>query len=100
VVNIHPALIPSFCGDGFYGNHVHRAVKRRGCTVSGCTVHFADDQYDQGPIIVQKCVPLDFTDTVEDIAAKVFSAECQAFPEALSLVDEYGVDFFWQRVGR
>jgi phosphoribosylglycinamide formyltransferase-1 len=49
---------------------------------------------------VQKCVPLDFTDTVEDIAAKVFSAECQAFPEALSLVDEYGVDFFWQRVGR
>jgi phosphoribosylglycinamide formyltransferase-1 len=100
VVNIHPALIPSFCGDGFYGNHVHRAVKLRGCTVSGCTVHFADDQYDQGPIIVQKCVPLDFTDTVEDIAAKVFSAECQAFPEALSLVDEYGADFFWQRVGR
>jgi len=57
VLNIHPALIPSFCGDGFYGMRVHRAAKARGVKVSGCTVHFANEVYDEGPIVVQKCVP-------------------------------------------
>jgi phosphoribosylglycinamide formyltransferase 1 len=98
VLNIHPALIPSFCGEGFYGMRVHRAVKAKGVTVSGCTVHFADNKYDQGPIVVQKCVPLEYDDTPEDIAAKVFAAECQAFPEAINLVDEKGAEFFWRRV--
>ncbi|MGW8160924.1 MAG: phosphoribosylglycinamide formyltransferase [Desulfobulbales bacterium] len=98
VLNIHPALIPSFCGDGFYGMRVHRAVKAKGVMVSGCTVHFADNKYDQGPIVVQKCVPLEYDDTPEEIAAKVFGAECLAFPEAINLVDEKGVDFFWRRV--
>ena len=56
VLNIHPALIPSFCGAGFYGHHVHEAVKAKGCTVSGCTVHFADERYDEGPIVLQQCV--------------------------------------------
>lgn len=98
VINIHPSLIPAFCGDGFYGSRVHRAVKARGCMVSGCTVHFASEIYDEGPIIVQKCVELDYDDTPDSIAAKVFAAECEAFPRALNLVNEKGVDFFWERV--
>lgn len=98
VVNIHPSLIPAFSGDGFYGSRVHRSVKARGCLVSGCTVHFASEVYDDGPIIVQKCVQLDYDDTSDSIAAKVFAAECEAFPEALNLVNTKGVDFFWQRV--
>jgi len=98
VLNIHPALIPSFCGDGFYGMRVHRAAKAKGVTVSGCTVHFADNRYEEGPIVVQKCVPLAYDDTPEEIAAKVFAVECIAFPEAINLVDEKGIDFFWRRV--
>jgi len=99
VINIHPSLIPVFCGDGFYGNIVHRAVKERGCMVSGCTVHFADEVYDNGPIIVQKAVPLTYDDSIDEIASRVFAAECEAYPEALNLVNEKGADFFWDRVG-
>lgn len=98
VVNIHPSLIPTFCGEGFYGSVVHNAVRNRGCMVSGCTVHFANEVYDEGPIIMQKCVSLDYEDTVNDIASKVFDAECIAFPEAINLVNEKGIDFFWNRV--
>jgi len=98
VLNIHPALIPSFCGDGFYGMRVHRAVKAKGVLVSGCTVHFANNKYDEGPIVVQKCVPLEYDDTPEQIATKVFDMECVAFPEAINLVDQKGIDFFWRRV--
>ena len=98
VLNIHPSLIPSFCGPGFYGHHVHEAVKARGCMVSGCTVHFANEVYDEGPIVVQKCVSLEYSDTPDDIADKVFAVECEAFPEAINRVDELGVDFFWDRV--
>lgn len=97
VLNIHPALIPAFCGAGFYGMRVHRAVKARGVKVSGCTVHFANDVYDEGPIVVQKCVALEDTDTPEDIAAKVFAMECEAFPEAINLVAARGVDAFWRK---
>jgi phosphoribosylglycinamide formyltransferase-1 len=100
VINIHPALIPSFCGDGFYGSRVHRAVKEWGCTVSGCTVHFADDQYDHGPIILQMSVDIDYDDTIDEIAAKVFAKECEAFPEAINRVDRLGIDYFWERVKR
>lgn len=98
VINIHPSLIPSFCGDGMYGHHVHEAVKQRGCTVSGCTVHFANERYDEGPIILQKCVDLDYDDDEDSIASKVFAIECEAFPEAINRVDEKGIDFFWKRV--
>lgn len=98
VLNIHPSLIPAFCGDGFYGSRVHRSVKARGCMVSGCTVHFANEVYDEGPIVVQKCVALAEEDSPDDIATKVFAAECEAFPEAINLVAEHGADHFWQRV--
>lgn len=99
VINIHPALIPSFCGDGFYGHHVHEAVRKKGCTVSGCTVHFANAKYDDGPIILQKCVNLDYDDAPDTIADKVFAIECEAYPEAINRVDAKGIDFFWKRVG-
>ncbi len=97
VLNIHPSLIPSFCGDGFYGHHVHEAVKARGVKVTGCTVHFANEVYDEGPIVVQKCVPVRDDDTPDDIADRVFAMECEAFPEAINLVDEKGEDYFWER---
>ena len=87
-MNIHPALLPSFGGTGMYGHHVHEAVVARGCKVSGCTVHFVTNEYDAGPIIVQKCVPVKDTDTPEEIAARVFEQECIAYPEAIRLFAE------------
>jgi phosphoribosylglycinamide formyltransferase-1 len=85
VMNIHPALIPSFCGKGLYGMRVHEAVLSRGAKLSGCTVHFADNLYDHGPIIVQKAVSVLEDDTPQTLAARVFEAECQAYPEAIRL---------------
>jgi formyltetrahydrofolate-dependent phosphoribosylglycinamide formyltransferase len=85
VMNIHPALIPAFCGEGMYGRRVHEAVLARGCKVSGCTVHFADNEYDHGPIILQRCVQVADDDTPDTLAARVFSAECEAYPEAIRL---------------
>lgn len=96
VLNIHPSLIPSFCGAGYYGMHVHRAVHKRGVKVSGCTVHFANEVYDEGPIVVQKVIPVTEQDSPNDIASNVFAAECEAFPEAINLVHEKGVDSFWR----
>ncbi|WP_240194721.1 phosphoribosylglycinamide formyltransferase [Desulfobulbus rhabdoformis] len=98
VLNIHPSLIPSFCGAGYYGHHVHEAVKARGCTVSGCTVHFANELYDQGPIVLQRCVALEDADTPDDIADKVFAVECEVYPEAINMVAEKGIDYFWKKV--
>ena len=88
VMNIHPALIPAFCGAGFYGDKVHRAVLESGVRVSGCTVHFADDQYDHGPIILQRTVPVLDDDTPDTLAARVFEQECEAYPEAIRLFAE------------
>jgi phosphoribosylglycinamide formyltransferase 1 len=86
VLNIHPALIPAFCGKGFYGHHVHEAVLDYGAKVSGCTVHFVDNQYDHGPVLLQKVVPVLDDDTPDALAARVFAAECEAYPEALTLL--------------
>lgn len=86
VVNIHPALIPAFCGQGFFGHRVHEAVLDYGAKVSGCTVHFVDNQYDHGPIILQRVVPVLDDDTPDSLAARVFAAECEAYPEALRLI--------------
>lgn len=88
VLNTHPALIPSFCGKGFYGQRVHSAVLEYGAKVSGCTIHFVDNQYDHGPIILQKCVPVLSSDAPETLAKRVFQAECEAYPETLRLLAE------------
>ena len=88
VVNIHPGLIPSFCGKGYYGHHVHEAAIDYGVKLSGCTVHFVDHQYDHGPVILQKAVPVSHEDTADSLAARVFEAECEALPEALQLIAE------------
>jgi formyltetrahydrofolate-dependent phosphoribosylglycinamide formyltransferase len=85
VLNIHPALLPSFGGQGFYGDRVHRAVLDYGCKVTGCTVHFADNEYDHGPIIVQKTVAVLEDDDEHTLATRVFEAEKAAYPEAVNL---------------
>jgi formyltetrahydrofolate-dependent phosphoribosylglycinamide formyltransferase len=85
VMNIHPALIPAFCGAGFYGHRVHDAVLAAGVKVSGCTVHFADDHYDRGPIILQGCVPVLDDDTAATLAARVLALEHELYPQAIQL---------------
>ncbi len=98
VTNIHPSLIPSFCGRGFYGGRVHRAAIEYGVKVSGCTVHFVDNEYDHGPIILQKTVPVEPDDTEESLAIRVFQAECAAYPEALRAIAEDRVRVDGRRV--
>lgn len=88
IMNIHPALIPSFCGKGYYGHHVHEAVLEYGAKLSGCTVHFADNVYDHGPIILQRAVPVLDDDTPDTLADRVFREECEAYPEAIRLFAE------------
>jgi phosphoribosylglycinamide formyltransferase 1 len=85
VINIHPSLIPAFSGKGFHGRAVHQAAIDAGVKLSGCTVHFADNTYDTGPIIFQIPVPVLHDDTAESLAARVFEAECEALPEAIEL---------------
>ncbi len=85
VLNVHPALIPAFSGRGFHGRAVHEAAIEAGVKLSGCTVHFADQTYDTGPIVIQKAVPVLDDDTPETLAHRVFLAECDALPEAIAL---------------
>jgi len=85
VMNIHPALLPKFGGQGMHGHHVHEAVLAAGETESGCTVHFADNTYDTGPIIVQRKVPVLPNDTPDTLAARVFEQECIAYPDAIHM---------------
>ena len=84
-MNIHPALLPSFGGKGMYGQRVHRAVLDHGCKVSGCTVHFVDNTYDTGPIILQRTCAVMDDDTPESLAHRVFEEEKIAYPEAIRL---------------
>jgi phosphoribosylglycinamide formyltransferase-1 len=85
VINVHPALIPAFSGRGFYGHHVHEAVLAAGVKLTGATVHFADDEYDHGPIILQEAVPVLDDDTPETLAARVQELERRLVPEAIRL---------------
>lgn len=85
IMNIHPSLLPSFGGKGMFGHHVHEAVIAHGCKISGCTVHFVDAAYDNGPIILQRSCPVYDTDTADDLANRVFEQETLAFPEAIRL---------------
>lgn len=93
ILNIHPALLPSFGGSGLYGERVHRAVLGAGCKVSGCTVHLCDGRYDTGPILVQRACPVLHDDTPETLAARVFEEEKKAYPEALAALIEGRVRF-------
>jgi formyltetrahydrofolate-dependent phosphoribosylglycinamide formyltransferase len=88
VLNIHPSLIPAFCGQGYYGQHVHEAVLASGVKWTGCTVHFADNLYDHGPIVLQCVVPVLDIDTPDTLAARVFERECEAYPHAIQLFAE------------
>ncbi len=86
VLNIHPSLLPKFGGKGMYGHHVHEAVLAAGETESGCTVHFVNERYDEGAVLLQKRCPVEPDDSAETLAAKVLKLEHQAFAEALSKV--------------
>ncbi|MEX0820069.1 MAG: phosphoribosylglycinamide formyltransferase [Pirellulaceae bacterium] len=88
VVNIHPGLIPAFCGKGFYGLRVHQAVLDYGAKISGCTVHFVDNVYDHGPIILQRVVEVRDDDTAESLQQRVFEQECEAYPAAIRMFAE------------
>lgn len=84
VMNIHPSLLPSFGGKGMYGHHVHQAVLDYGCKVSGCTVHFVDNEYDHGPIIGQVVIPAYAVDTPDILAKRVFEKECILYPDCVN----------------
>ena len=86
VINIHPSLLPAFGGKGFYGSRVHTAVIENGDTTSGCTVHFVDNEYDHGAVLLQRQVPVTANDSPETLAARVFLEECEALPEAINLL--------------
>lgn len=88
VINIHPSLIPAFCGKGFYGSRVHQAAIEYGVKLSGCTVHFVDNEYDHGPIIAQRAVPVEPDDSADTLAARVFQAECQLYPAVIQAIAE------------
>jgi formyltetrahydrofolate-dependent phosphoribosylglycinamide formyltransferase len=84
-LNVHPALIPAFSGKGYYGQRVHRAVLEAGVKLTGATVHFVDEEYDHGPIVLQRAVPVEDDDTPETLAARVQAVERELVPEAVRL---------------
>lgn len=87
-INVHPALIPAFCGRGYYGRRVHEAVLEAGVKVSGATVHFVDAEYDSGPILLQEAVAVRDDDTPDSLAARVQEAERRLVPDAIRLIAE------------
>jgi formyltetrahydrofolate-dependent phosphoribosylglycinamide formyltransferase len=92
VLNIHPALLPDFGGKGMYGHRVHEAVLKEGRAESGCTVHLVTNEYDAGPILVQKHVPVEPGDDADRLSERVFQQECLAYPEAIKiLADRIGL---------
>ena len=94
IINIHPALIPAFCGSGMYGHHVHEAVLAYGAKISGATTHFVDEQVDHGGIIMQRSVPVLEGDTPDTLAERVLTVEHQILPESVKLfcAGKLGVD--------
>jgi formyltetrahydrofolate-dependent phosphoribosylglycinamide formyltransferase len=86
IINVHPSLIPAFSGQGCFGHHVHESAIARGVTVSGCTVHFCDNEYDHGPIILQRVVDVFDDDTPSTLADRVQQAEREALPEAINQI--------------
>jgi len=98
ILNIHPALLPSFGGKGMYGHHVHQAVLDSGCKVTGVTVHIVTEEYDAGPPVIQRCVPVLDDDTAETLAARVLKVEHQVYAEALQYFAEDRVRVEGRRV--
>lgn len=94
IINIHPALIPAFCGPGMYGHHVHEAVLAYGAKISGATTHFVDEQVDHGGVILQRSVPVLEGDTPDTLAARVLTVEHEILPESVRLycAGKLGVD--------
>lgn len=88
IMNVHPALIPNFAGKGMYGHHVHEAVLERGAKVSGATVHFVNEEYDRGPIILQTVVPVLDDDTPDTLAARILPMEHKTYTDAIALFSE------------
>lgn len=86
IINIHPSLIPAFCGPGMYGHHVHEAVIKSGVRYSGCTVHFVNGGVDSGPIILQQAVDVFYTDTPDSVAAKILVYEHKLLVTAIDLI--------------
>jgi phosphoribosylglycinamide formyltransferase 1 len=98
MLNIHPALLPSFGGKGLYGHFVHEAVLAYGCKVSGVTVHLVDAEYDTGPPVMQRCVPVLEDDDAETLAARLLIVEHQLYSEAIQLFAEKRVVVEGRRV--
>ena len=98
IVNIHPSLIPSFCGDKMYGMHVHNAVRASGVRFTGCTVHFVNEEVDGGAIILQEAFPVYFEDTAEDIQKRVLVEEHKMLPRAIDLISRGKVEIIDGRV--
>ena len=98
IINIHPSLIPSFCGDKMYGIHIHNAVKACGVRFTGCTVHFVNEKVDGGAIILQEVVPVYFDDTAEDIQKRVLVEEHKLLPKAIDLISKDKIEIIDGRV--
>lgn len=98
VINIHPSLIPAFCGHGYYGAKVHQAVIDYGCRISGCTVHLVDDEFDHGPILAQSAVPVLPTDSAASLAARVFAEECELYPRVINQLAQATPDVVGRQV--
>lgn len=98
ILNVHPGLLPAFGGQGMFGRHVHEAVLRYGAKVSGCTVHFVNEQYDQGPIILQRTVAVLDDDTPETLSARILPQEHRAYVEALTLLAQGRLTVLGRRV--
>ena len=97
VVNIHPSLIPAFCGAGYYGMRVHEAVIRDGALISGCTVHFVDDQFDHGPIIAQESLQINENETPQSLASRIFELECELYPRVINAIAEGRIEVHGRR---
>ncbi len=98
IINTHPSLIPSFCGDKMYGMHVHNAVRASGVRFTGCTVHFVNEEVDGGAIILQEVVPVYFDDTAEDIQKRVLVEEHKLLPKAIDLISRDKIEIIDGRV--
>lgn len=98
IINIHPSLIPSFCGMGYYGIKVHEAAIERGVRVSGCTTHFVNEEADEGPIILQYTVNVDFSDDAESLQKKILEYEHKILPETIELFAKGKLEVVGKRV--